>query len=983
MPSARRDPHALDADTWRRIGAVLDGVRDTDLIKRPDVLDEVCRVEGVRVEDVKPYLEAEQRSEEFPERLDPAILTEALQALADDDAQVAPLTPGTRLGRYEIVSLLGIGGMGEVYRARDTRLDRVVALKHLSAHAAASPEGRRRFEREAHATSALNHPHICALHDVGEHEGVAFLVMELAEGESLAARLARGPLPIVEAIQFGGQMAEALAEAHRLGIVHRDLKPTNIMLTAHGVKLLDFGLAALQRHGVIVDGGHLEGLTTPGMILGTLQYMAPEQLQGRPADARADIFSFGAVLYEMLTGRCAFKADSAAGVVAAVIDRTPDPLGIDRPDVPAALDWVVTQCLNKLPAERWQNAADLAKQLQWLEASRTATDRPPFPRRRRRAMTWLAWTAVVAAAALSIQRVASQRQPTDDRLAYRFAVPAPAGTAYEQLFAISPDGRRLAFTATDAAGQRSLWIRSLEGLTAQRVAGTDGALYPFWSPDGGSVAFFADLKLKIVELATGGVRILSDSGIGGGGTWNADGVILFADESAPSGRPRVGLRRISAAGGIAIEVARPGVRGPSIQAYPHFLPDGRHYLYMRMQPGTAEPGVYVGRLDTAETKRVLPAMVTVVAPQQTAVNGPLRATYAAGHLFYLDTSGALVAQPFDTRQLELTGEAVRIASDVESTAPGRAAYDVSPKGVLVYRSPAAIDSSLSQLAWYDRAGKERGRLGDLGPYRNAVLSPDGRYVLLDRLADGRDTGTILRMDVATGASSRIVQGQLPVWSPDGTRLAYSAGAGPLARLASAEGTGEDGILFRPSVESWVGDWSTDGRHIVGTALRPGTGYDLFATVVGSGAATYPVASRLDETDARLSPDGQWLAYAAADASRQWEVYVRSFERPDMTWLVSHGSGRYPQWSADGRALFYVTADGTLTRTNVTPGAAFAVGGTTALFRRPELSVGFNTVKTARPYHVTPDERILISVPIEPPAPPPMIVLTNWPSLVKP
>jgi serine/threonine protein kinase/Tol biopolymer transport system component len=965
---------------------VLDGVRATNLNERPGALAELCRAEGVRVEDVKPYLEADERSEEFPERLDPAVFADALRALAADDTPSALLPMGTRLGRYEILSLLGVGGMGEVYRARDTRLDRLVALKHLSAHAAASPEGRRRFEREAHATSALNHPHICALHDVREHEGVPFLVMELAEGESLAARLERGPLPIGEAIQFGCQMAEALAEAHRLGIVHRDLKPTNVMLTAHGVKLLDFGLAALHRHGVLVEGGYREGLTAPGMILGTLQYMAPEQLQGKPVDTRADIFSFGAVMYEMLTGRCAFKADSAAGVVAAVLDRTPDPLGIDRADAPAALDWVVTQCLSKVPAERWQHAADLAKQLRWLEASRAAADRPPsFHRTRRRAMTWLVWAAAIAAIVFSIPRVASQRQPTNNRLAYRFAVPPPGGTAYEQLFTISPDGRRLAFTATDAAGQRSLWIRSLEGLTAQRVAGTEGALYPFWAPDGGSIGFFADLKLKIVELERGSVRILSDSGIGGGGTWNADGVILFADESTLSGRQSpLGLKRISAAGGNATEVARPGVQGPSIQAYPHFLPDGRHYLYMRMQAGIAQPGVYIGRLDTNETKRVLPAMVTVIAPQQMAINGPLRATYAAGHLFYLDTSdGELVAQPFDTSRMELTGEAVRIAGDVESSAPGRAAYDVSPTGVLVYRSPVAVDSSLSQLAWYDLAGKERGRLGEPGPYRNAVLSRDGRYVLLDRLADGRDAGTILRMDVMTGTSSRVAQGQLPVWSPDGKQLAYSAGAGPLARLASAEGRVEDGILFRPSVESWVGDWSTDGRHIVGTALRSGTGYDLFATAVGSGAATYPVASRLDETDARLSPDGQWLAYAAADASRHWGVFVRPFEHPDMTWLVSPAGGRYPQWSADGRALYYVTADGTLMRTSVSPGATFAATGNTALFRRPELSVGFNTVKTARPYHVTPDDRILIPVPIEPLAPPPMIVLTNWPSLVNP
>jgi serine/threonine protein kinase len=693
MSSARRDPPRLDADTWRRIGVVLDGFHVSDLNKRPDALGEACRAEGVRVEDVQPYLEAQERSAEFPERLDPAILVDLLQTLADD-APSARLRSGTRLGPYEILSLIGVGGMGEVYRARDTRLDRVVALKHLSAHVAASSEGRRRFEREAHATSVLNHPHICTLHDVGEHEGVAFLVMELAEGESLAARLERGPLPIVDAVRYGAQMAEALAAAHRQGIVHRDLKPANIMLTVHGVKLLDFGLAALRRQGVLTEGGHASGLTAPGTILGTLQYMAPEQLQGKQVDARADIFSLGAILYEMLTGRYAFNADSSAGVVAAVLDRLPNPLSVERPDAPAALDWTVTQCLNKLPTERWQNAADLAKQLRWLELSRAVPDPQPASRNTgRRTLAWLAAAALAAIVVAGTSYVASQRP--DDLLTYRFAVPPPAGTSYEQLFTVSPDGRRLAFTTTDGAGQRSLWIRSLEELTAQRVAGTEGALHPFWSPDSGSVGFFADLKLKIAELATGNIRILSDSGTGGGGTWNGDGVILFADESGVSGRSsRVGLRRISAGGGTAAAVTHIEAGGAGIQAYPHFLPDGRHYLYMHMQPGTSEPGVYIGQLDSSQSRRLLPAVVTVITPEQTAVNGPLRATYAAAHIFYLDHSNsALVAQPFDLGRLELTGEAVRIAEGVESSAPGGSAYDVSPTGVLVFRPSAANDGS--------------------------------------------------------------------------------------------------------------------------------------------------------------------------------------------------------------------------------------------------------------------------------------------------
>ncbi len=794
MSSVRHDRPGLDADTWRRIGAVLDSVRDLDLKQRPDALVEACRAAGVGVEDVRPYLEAQQWPGEFPPPLDPAILVDALQAITDGSPS-ATLAPGTLLGPYEILSLIGVGGMGAVYRARDTRLDRLVALKHLSAHLAASSEGRLRFEREAHATSVLNHPHICTLHDVGEHEGVAFLVMELAEGESLAALLEGGPLPIVNAIQYAAQTAEALAAAHRQGIVHRDLKPANIMITAHGVKLLDFGLAALRPLGAFIEGGPPDGLTTPGMILGTLQYMAPEQLQGKSVDGSADIFSLGAILYEMLTGRCAFAANSPAGVVAAVLDRVPSPLSDARPDAPSALDWTVAQCLGKLPADRWQSAADLAKQLRWLEESRAVEDpQPSFPSRGRRAIGWLVAALAFAAIGGSIAFVAPLRPQANDGPVYRFEVPPPPGTSYDPMFTVSPDGRRLAFTADDVAGQRSLWIRSLERLTTQRVAGTEGALQPFWSPDSGSVGFFADHKLKVVDLGTRTVRILSVSGIGGGGTWNADGVILFADESIPSARSSpAGLKRISAAGGVATPVTRLEGQGPAIQAYPHFLPDGRHYLYMHMQLAGGEPGVYVGRLDTTESKRILPAMVTVIAPQQTHVNGPLRATYAAGHLLYLDNSnGTLMAQPFDTERLELTGEPVRIAEDVENPVPGRSAYDASPAGVLVYRSVAATYGGLSQLVWYDRAGRESRRLGDPGAYRNLALSRDGRYVLLDRLAEGGDGGAIVRMDVANGTVSRVVQGQSPVWSPDGKTLAYSAGAGPLARVASADGQDKGG-----------------------------------------------------------------------------------------------------------------------------------------------------------------------------------------------
>jgi eukaryotic-like serine/threonine-protein kinase len=705
MPSERGDRAGLDAETWRRIGAVLDRVSDVDGRLRPDTLEEACRAEGVRVEDVRPYLDAHDRSGQFLGRLDPTILDGALQAFAGDAASTR-LAPATRLGPYEILSLIGVGGMGEVYRARDTRLNRIVALKRLTAHVAASQEGRKRFKREAHATSTLNHPHICTLHDVGEHEGVEFLVMEFAEGETLAARLERGALPLVEALQCAAQMSEALAAAHRQGIVHRDLKPANVMLTSHGVKLLDFGLAALHPSPEPIERRQDETSTIAGTILGTLQYMSPEQLQGKQVDGRTDIFAVGAILFEMLTGRKAFFADSAAGVVAAVLDHNPPPLRTDRSDIPVALDWVVGQCLTKAVDERWQSAADLARLLRWIDGSRSLADpQPAVPPAQRGAAAWLAAAAaaaVVTAGALTFFPL--ERQQASTPLPYRFEIAPPAGTSYEGLFAISPDGRRLAFTTTGATGLRSLWIRPLEGLTAQRIDNTDGALHPFWSPDGGSVGFFADGKLKTVELATGTLRILTDTGAGGGGTWNADGVILFADESRAGTRPwPTGLRRVSASGGVAATVTGFGKDDGAIQAFPHFLPDGRHYLFMQL--GVSEPGVYVGRLDADEARRILPALIIGAPPQPFSVNGPLRATYAAGHLFYLDSSNrALMAQAFDPGRLQLTGDAVRIVEDIENTAPGLSAYDVSAAGTLVYRPVPALPGARGQLTTFDREG---------------------------------------------------------------------------------------------------------------------------------------------------------------------------------------------------------------------------------------------------------------------------------------
>ena len=721
MASERGDRDRLDADAWRRIGAVLDRVCDLDVRDQSGALEDACRAEGVRASDVRPYLEAYHRSGQFPGRIDSTILDDALSAFASE-SRLARLARGTRLGPYEILSFIGAGGMGEVYRARDTRLNRVVALKRLSARLAASPEGRRRFEREAHTTSTLNHPHICTLHDVGEHDGAEFLVMEFTEGETLAARLQHGLLPIGEALQFAVQMSEALAAAHRQGIVHRDLKPANVMLTGHGVKLLDFGLAALHPPTAPIEAAPAEPSTAVGTILGTLQYMSPEQLQGKPVDGRTDIFAVGAILHEMLTGRKAFEADSPAGVIAAVLEHVPPSVKALRADVPAALDWVVAQCLNKVAEDRWQSAADLARHLRWIDASRTAVDPQPARRSARRpAVAWIAGAAIAMVVALAFTLIV-ERQQASSALSYRFEIPPPPGASYEGLVAISPDGRRLAFTTTDASGLRSLWIRPLEGLTAQRIERADGAQYPFWSPDAGSIGFFADRKLKVVDLATTTVRIVTDAGSGGGGTWNRDGVILFADESPATTRgSAVALRRVAASGGVATPVTSFDTEARAIQAFPHFLPDGRHFLFMKF--GVSEPGVYVGRLDADEPRRILPALVTRVTPERININGPLRATYTAGHLFYVDSSDdALMAQGFDVGRLQLTGDRFRIAEDVQQSAPGLSAYDVSASGLLVYRQMSPLAGGVDQVMWSSRGAGRTDPLGDYGQHQDVLTA---------------------------------------------------------------------------------------------------------------------------------------------------------------------------------------------------------------------------------------------------------------------
>jgi hypothetical protein len=598
-----------------------------------------------------------------------------------------PLPAGKRLGSYEILSVIGVGGMGVVYKARDTRLDRNVAIKVLPEEVALDPELRQRFEREARAISSLTHPHICTLHDVGSDDGIEFLVMELLEGETAAHRLTRGPIPLQQALRAGAEIAEALDRAHRGGLTHRDLKPGNVMLTKAGAKLLDFGLAKLKPESLERGPGSMatalpRDLTGGGSIVGTLQYMAPEQLEGGTVDHRADIFAFGATLYEMVTGKKAFEGGSQASLIGSILRDEPAPVSALQPLSPAPLDALVASCLAKDPDERWQSAADVARQLRLMQGSSTGgaavsgRTSPARVSQRERALWLGALLAATALGVLATLRLRPIAMPAETRLDI---VTPPTRDPFS--FAISPDGLKVVFSVAEQESTR-LWVRSLGATTAAPLPGSEDATYPFWSPDSASIGFFAGGKLKRLDVAGGPARVLADATEGRGGAWSSDNVVVFAPQ------PGAGLQRVSAAGG---EVK--GVAGSAVGRFPQFLPDGRHFIYL--DQGFADPtqkrapGTYLGSLDTTETK--------FLAGSQSS------ATFLRPSWLLLVNGSTLVARRFDWARAVLSDEPVVVADPVGSESNIWAtALSVSDTGLIAYRANAR---SLRQLAWFDRSGR--------------------------------------------------------------------------------------------------------------------------------------------------------------------------------------------------------------------------------------------------------------------------------------
>jgi serine/threonine protein kinase/Tol biopolymer transport system component len=875
------------------------------------------------------------------------------------------LTAGTKLGPYEIQSPLGAGGMGEVHRALDTRLNRTVAIKVLASHLSSSPELKQRMEREARAISSLNHPHICQLYDIGSQDGTDYLVMEFLEGETLAERLRKGALPLNEVFKIGIAVAEALAVAHRQGIVHRDLKPGNIMLTQGGAKLMDFGLAkplGLQTTGMasgtapsftamatLSGPSPLSPLTTAGSIIGTIQYMSPEQIEGKEADARSDIFAFGAVLYEMTTGKRAFEGKSQISMASSILEKDPEPISALKPLTPPAFEHVLTTCLQKNPEERFQAAHDIKLELQWIAAGRSSpavAALPPSPWRTRERLGWA--LAVVGAIVLGGVAGMFIHRPLQSAPSIRTVIDPPAKTTISLTgdFAgppvLSPDGASLAFVATGSDGKTALWVRPMNVLEAHALSGTEGAIFPFWSSDSRSLGFFADGKLKTIDLNGGSVLAVCETPSGRGGAWGPGGVIVFTPGT------QTPLMQVSASGGTPVPVTKLDPAQHTSHRWPVFLPDGKHFLYLAINHDpsrSANDTLYYASLDGRENRPLFRSQSNAV--------------YGSGFLLFA-RSDQLMAQPFDPATGTLRGEAQSLASGVvDDVSTWHMDASASNNGLLVLSSGGTADW---QLLWMDRNGKQIATVADkLTNLQTARISPSG-----DRIALQIDTGVndIWVLDLTRGVRTRLTFGPVsntsPVWSPDGKWIAYTSvrsGHFNLYRKPS-DGSGAEELLLSDDQENATSDWSRDGKNLFYSRGLVGDKREIWALPVEGERKPWlvaPHAANSFSAEGHLSPDGHWLAYTSTE-SGIFEVYVVAFGRGQGKWQVSANGGGQPQWSRDGKELYYANSN---TRTVLAVAVKEANGALQFGAAQPLVT---NTAAQQFFYDVTPDgKKILLNL----------------------
>jgi eukaryotic-like serine/threonine-protein kinase len=910
-----------------------------------------------------------------------------------------PLPAGTKFGPYEIVAPLGAGGMGEVYRARDTRLDRSVAIKILPAHLSSDPTAKQRFEREARAISSLNHANVCTLYDVGEQDGTDYLVMEFLEGETLAERLTKGALPTAHVLRYGIEICEGLERAHRSGVVHRDLKPGNVMLTKSGAKLMDFGLAKAAEPAVALTPSSVtisvaspaagQALTAEGTVVGTFQYMSPEQVEGKEADQRSDVFALGAVLYEMATGKRAFEGKTAASVIGAILEREPAPISSVQPASPVGLDRVVKTCLAKDPDERFQSVHDVKLQLKWLAegaangngvaGASTATGVGALPSSSTRLPWTVAGVAALIAALLGAHAVLRKPAPqrsiraeinTGSELQFSTFGPTNGG------FAVSPDSSRIVYSASQQ-GVTALYLRSFDSVAAQKLPGTEDGNFPFWSPDSRTIGFFAAGKLKKLQLGAGAPIVICDAPSGRGGAWNREGVIVFApDINEP-------LFRVPDSGGVPVAITTlDKSQNEYSNRWPQFLPDQRHFLFLSVTPqvsltgplvpGTEKDSIRVGELGSKEIKTLRMA--------------GSQAEYASGYLLFGRLDNVLVAQRFNLAKLELEGEPLPVAENVlRLPTLFHMFFSTSPDGVLTYSQTMA--NVPEQLSLYDRSGKLLAPLAAGSAVEELRFSPDGKRIAFNTAAQ---TSDIWIYDLARSFKTRLtfgkdgVQGSDAVWSPDGKRIAYASyrPAQYAVRITNADGSGTDEVLVAPDIiPKWPNDWSHDGKYV---ALTEGVslmyGHAVFVPLGGDKAPFSPASLQGENSvnrESRFAPDSKWFSYTSTD-SGQSEVYVTSFPNEGAKIQVSTEGGYSAAWRADGKELFFLSAP----PENWLMAVSVSEKGGSIEFGKPQRL--FQTRPANRnPFDVSPDGQRFAIVSASDARPSPIVLVTNWTATLKP
>lgn len=864
---------------------------------------------------------------------------------------------GQTIAHYKIIEHLGAGGMGEVYLAVDSKLDRKVALKFLPAQMTAQPDARARFLQEARAASALNHPNICTIHDIQEHDGQLFIVMEHVDGQTLRDK--RATLSPKQVLEIGAQAADGLAAAHEHGIVHRDIKPENIMIRKDGiVQIMDFGLAKL--HGAT-------RLTKEGSTIGTAGYMSPEQVQGLDTDHRSDIFSLGVVLYELLTDQMPFKGMHDTAIMYEIVNIDAAPPSALRPDIEPELDRILLECLDKERDERYQSAKELAKDLRrcrrasdrskisrvsTVRPALSATDRPQVesrtvieqPKQSNSMLPWIV-SGVLAITMAGLAWLYTSRELPEPQ-PIRFAVPAPsrlnlavegAGT-----LALSPDGRRLAFVGADSLGATSLWIRSIDNFNSEQLPGTQGAQFPFWSPDSRFIGFFSDAKLKKIDVTGGPAVTLCEAGGGRGGTWSKDGVIVFAP------RPSSGLSRVPSAGGVPTPItALDTAAGHATHRWPWFLPDGNRFLYYtRIGPGTGDArddSVRIGSLDGSVDRALM---------QSTA-----NACYANGFLVFL-RERTMMAQGFDPGSGTFNGDPIPLAEDVfADLGYSSLSVGVSENGTLAFQSGASALGA--NIVVHDRDGTQIDTLGEAGSYYDCDLSPDDRFFAVQLVDPATSNPDIWVFDIQRRIRTRLTfapgEDGFPSWSPDGSQLYFSGVRQTALDILRKPATGAGGeeVVYSSSATKWLMDVSPDGKHLVYISPTVSAiGDDLWTLPLAEdgSASGEPHAfqkTEFDEDDASFSPDGRWLAFASAE-SGEYEVYVRPFPGPGGKWQISSKGGDFPRWRQDGRELFYVSAGNMMMSVEVDGRTeSFTVG-------EPKQLFGVRTPQANKPYDVSSD-----------------------------